>query len=198
MATTPDEEAIIRRRFLTQVTVSKGQPPLKDLARKYLQFCKAVEAGQTAKVEELRESLMSSLMATQASGDRQSATVDANAREQEAYTARRAALEADIVQANQDISLRREQLLAARIQKQRNEEYEALRRSIMKFPKRASSIASTKAVHAESEAIEAEGFAIGQLVDQRRDQMLAVLDSIDALAASIEGEHSGGPVPMVS
>lgn len=196
MAATPEEEAIIRRRFLTQVTVSKGQPPLKDLARKYLQFCKAVENGQSAKIEEMRESLMISLAATQASGERQFATVEANAREQEAYSARRAALEAHIVQANQDIAMRREQLLAARIQKQRNEEYEALRRTIMKFPKRASSLASTEAVHSESEAIEAEGAAIGQLVDQRRGQMLVVLDSIDGLAAFIEGDCSSGAVPM--
>lgn len=43
---------------------------------------------------------LSSLMATQASGERQTTTVEANFREQEAYTARRAALEADIVQAH--------------------------------------------------------------------------------------------------
>jgi hypothetical protein len=36
MATTPEEDAIIRRRFLTQVSVSKGQPPLKDLVRKWV------------------------------------------------------------------------------------------------------------------------------------------------------------------
>lgn len=196
MATTPEEDAIIRRRFLTQVSVSKGQPPLKDLVRKYLQFCQEVEAGHSIKAIELRDSLLTSLLTTQASSQRQSATVDANLREQEAYAARRTALEADIVQTNQDIAARRKQLAAARIQKQRNEEYEALRRSIMKFPKRATSLASTKAVQAESEAIEAEGIAIGRLVDRRRNQMLAVLNSVDSLAASIDADSSNGPVPM--
>lgn len=44
----------------------------------------------------------------------------------------------------------------------------------MKLPKRASSLASTKAVNAESEAIEAEGLAIGQLVDVSHCSLLIV------------------------
>lgn len=34
MATTPEEEEIIKKRFLTQTTVTRGEPPLKRLAQR--------------------------------------------------------------------------------------------------------------------------------------------------------------------
>lgn len=64
MAATAEEEVILKHRLLTHTAVSKGDPPFKKLAKRYLQFCQAAQ-DNTKDVDDLYKTLVKDLTAIQ-------------------------------------------------------------------------------------------------------------------------------------
>lgn len=64
MAATAEEEVILRHRLLTSTAVSKGDPPFKRLAKRYLQFCEAAQK-RSEDVDEMYRAVVKELTAIQ-------------------------------------------------------------------------------------------------------------------------------------
>lgn len=64
MAATAEEEVILKHRLLTSTAVSKGDPPFKRLAKRYIQFCEAAQQ-RSDDVDEMYRAIVKELTAVQ-------------------------------------------------------------------------------------------------------------------------------------
>ncbi|KAL4422592.1 hypothetical protein ABPG75_008789 [Micractinium tetrahymenae] len=191
MAATAEDEAIIRKRYLTQTVLGTANalPPFKKLVKKYLQFCAALQGGGTEEAERLHPELLADLYAIQAHMDRLRAMSDAYAREQAAYAEKQAQLQASIAQAERDIEERKRELAEARVELAHKQEYEAVKKQIMQVPARSATLAEQEGARREIADLQQQSAALDVLFDTRKQQFAGILASLEQLQRYIDRDE---------
>ncbi|KAK9813178.1 hypothetical protein WJX72_010160 [[Myrmecia] bisecta] len=191
MATTlspADEEAVIRNRLLAQITVSKGEPPMRKLCSLYVLFSRAIEQGDKGKASEYHRALLQEIAGFEFQARKTAAVCEANRREQQQYERKQAQLESAIEQAQRDIGAKKEELEEARKVRQQNEEFEALRRVCMEQPRRSATRAEIEKVEQEIASIQADIVRANQAKELRKKQFALLMHVINET-----GESEGLP-----
>lgn len=176
-----EEDAIIKTRFLTQTSVSKGEPPLKRLTKRFVQFCDDAENSSAEVAEDALKALLRELGLLEFTSRKMDAICRANNREQQAYSDKRAQLEQDIAKVQLEIEQRKLELAAARISRQHSEEYEVLRHLITEHPSRSSTQNQIDQMKAEISEITQEGTKVALVMARRRKQCALLFHCIEEL-----------------
>ncbi|EFN52491.1 hypothetical protein CHLNCDRAFT_54435 [Chlorella variabilis] len=182
MAATENEEAIIRKRYLTQTvpTAANALPPFKKLVKRRL--CQAMEAGGSLEeAERLYPELLADLYAIRFHMQKLAAQGGAFQAEQQLYAEKQAQLQASIQQAEQDIEDRKRELVEARVELAHKQEYEV--------PARSTTLAEQAATQREIADLQQQSAALDGLLQQRKQQFAGVLASLEALQRCIEREE---------
>jgi THO complex subunit 7 len=199
-----DDEAIIRKRLLTQTSVARlnADPPLKKLVRRF----GALE-GEDGEAQLQQFSRELTLFEFQLS--RVDTVCSAKKRESESYAALQAETEQSIERALGDIQALKAELQVARVERRQREDYEELRTQCMQHPGRAHTLAAIAAVKSEIAALEQDSATTAAHVEARvlflyhtarshlsaqtrKKQFAALLSSIDELAAALDSEETSG------
>jgi len=178
----------MRRRLLTQTSVGrKGVPPLTKLTKRYLQFCSKYQSGATAaELKEDYDQLLRDIAHIEFLARKQDAIFAAHRSEQTQFQEKRSALEREIEAARTEIQQRKSDLVAAREQRQHDEEYERLRGLAVKYS-RCTDLESQIAQEENrlAEAKEAE-IRAKRTVQLRRKQFGLLLNTIHMLSGEVE------------
>ncbi|GAB4815206.1 hypothetical protein N2152v2_002252 [Parachlorella kessleri] len=187
---TPEEEAIIKKRYLTQTAATQANalPPFKKLTKRYLEFCQVAESGTSEEAERLYGELLADLYAVQFHMQKLEEISNAFRREQQMYQEGQEQLQASITQAVQDIEDRKQQLEQARTELQQKKEYEVVKRQIVEVPARSVTRAEMEAVNQEIRDMQAQAQQIDTLSDRRKRQFAALASCIEEVYATIEAE----------
>eukprot|EP01023_Acetabularia_acetabulum_P006623 TRINITY_DN12757_c0_g1_i2.p2 TRINITY_DN12757_c0_g1~~TRINITY_DN12757_c0_g1_i2.p2 ORF type:complete len:172 (-),score=32.37 TRINITY_DN12757_c0_g1_i2:40-555(-) len=151
-----EEERILRNRLITQTAVSKKDPPFRRLAQTFFQFGKEAQAGNLEKMDAVLRNLMREINKLEFEAHKHVKIQNANVVEQGNYSVSQQSLQEQIEQAKADIEHRKKDLEQARMIRQHNEEYEALRKLVMQHPKRSETIQSNEETQKEIEEIQVE------------------------------------------
>ncbi|KXZ56775.1 hypothetical protein GPECTOR_1g699 [Gonium pectorale] len=194
--TPAEEEAIIKQRYLTQMTVPKGNLPLKVLTKKFLQLLEQADKGPDAEAEVARlyREFLREAAQTELHAKKLRAVCEANTREQASYTAKQQELEAAIEQTRRDIEAKKAELVRAKMVLGQNQQYDILRHHIMEYPSRASTQAAIDAELQHMAEARAEGARVAQLMERRRKQfslLFYVIEELQRTADSTAEELAG-------
>lgn len=184
--TAAEEEAIIKQRYLTQMTVRAGQLPLKVLMKKYLALIEAVDKGNEAEVARQEREFLRELSQTELHAKRLRAIIDANKREQDSYNAKQGELEEAIQQTQQAIEDKKLELKHAKEVKDQNLQYEVLRDLIMSQPSREVTQRAIDGELRQMEAARQEEARIGKLMELRRKQFSLLFYCIEELTRAAD------------
>ncbi|GFR41067.1 hypothetical protein Agub_g1707 [Astrephomene gubernaculifera] len=186
--TPAEEEAIIKQRYLTQMTVPKGNLPLKVLTKKLLQLLEQVDKGgdNEAEVARLHREFLREAAQTELHAKKLRSICEASTREQASYTSKQGELEAAIEQTRADIEDRKQQLQRAKVLLGQNEQYEVLRHHIMAHPSRELTQRAIDGELAQMAEARAEGARIAQLMERRRKQFSLLFYVIEELQRTAE------------
>ncbi|GIL73072.1 hypothetical protein Vretimale_4689 [Volvox reticuliferus] len=194
--TPAEEEAIIKQRYLTQMTVPKGNLPLKVLTKKFLQLLEQLDKGPEAEAEvaRLHREFLREAAQTELHTKKLRAICEANTREQESYTRKQQELEAAIEQTKRDIEEKKLELQRAKVLLGQNQQYEVLRHQIMEHPSRE---VTQQAIDAELQLMaeaKSEGARVAQLMERRRKQfslLFYVIEELQRTADTTAEELAG-------
>mmetsp|Transcript_24164 Transcript_24164/g.52788 ORF Transcript_24164/g.52788 Transcript_24164/m.52788 type:complete len:219 (-) Transcript_24164:385-1041(-) len=176
-----EEDAIIKNRFLTQAAVSRGEPPLKKLVKRFVELCEKAENGDQAHAEEALRALMRESSMIELQALKLKAICDANKREQLMYVEKQRQMEQAIEQAKLDIEAKKKELEEARLVRQHNEEYEVLRHIVGEWPSRSVTQSQIDRLCNQKESIEKEGEKLALVLQRRRKQFALLFHVIDEL-----------------
>lgn len=200
------EEEIIKKRLLTQTAVGhKGDTPLTKLTKRYLQFCVALlgsagggEEERSAELEELYGHLVRDIANIELLSEKRETTCKVHQQEGRNYELKRKELTAALELARSDIEAKKGELAEARLVRQHNEEYEALRRLVVEHPRCADMQAELDGAQAALDATRAANTRAAAVIALRKKQFALLLHTIDSLAGEVEGgaAEDSGPTPM--
>ncbi|CAI7846106.1 unnamed protein product [Closterium sp. NIES-53] len=187
-----EDDAIIRQRLLTRTSVTRGEPPMKKLLKKFLAFTSEAVRPDSSIIdcERLARSVLHELAGFEQPLAMSRAVINANRREQEHFHELTKQLEADIIEAVARVDSLMAEEAEARRQRQHEEECELVRRQIAAQPARAVSEARIAALEAEVEALEAENVGAGRVVELRRKQFALLLHTMEELQGALEEDPS--------
>ncbi|KAK9854462.1 hypothetical protein WJX84_005790 [Apatococcus fuscideae] len=183
-----DEDGLIRKRLLYQASTTKGEPPFKKLAVRYVQFSRELEAGHAGRVKDAVDSVLQELCSIDFLGRKLLAVQDANLREQTSYKLKQAELEGSKEQAKMDIEAKKAELVQARIKRQQNEEYERLRDSCMKLQRRSDTDAAIKRLQEGIQHIEASTREVAQAEELQKKRFAVLVHYMSQLEGELEEE----------
>lgn len=189
-----EEEAIIRKRFLLQTvgTSTTAIPPFKKLVVKYTQYCQSLQHGSIEEFERLYEELLADLYSVQAQIHRLHAIAAAFHREQLLYQQKQQRLQAEITQAEQDISDRKLELEAARSELSRQQQYEATKKRVSQIPSKSATKAEMEIVEKEIADLLQQGNAVDGNMEHRKMQFASILELIEKVHAPLNDDDDNG------
>ncbi|KAF5841487.1 Tho complex subunit 7-domain-containing protein [Dunaliella salina] len=194
-----EEDQIIRARFLTQTSVTRGEPPFRKLTKKFIHLCEQAERGTPQETHEAHEQFVREAAMIQLQFERMQAVADANRREQQNYIQKQQQLQAEIEQVKQDIQTKKMELEQARQVRQHNEEYEVLRHLLAQHPPRAATQAEIDRINGNIKRITAQGNKVAATMQKRRQQFALLFHVIEELQRCTEEseEHLGEEVQQM-
>ena len=172
-----EDDAIIKHRLLTRITVTRGEPPLKKLQKKFLALAAELEKdGDNLKeCERLHRAFLQEMNTFELPLLKSKTVVAAKMREKEGFEALRHAAIRQMEVAQADIEVLKRQLEDSRVERRHKEECEAVRRLVATQPPRDETRAMVEALEREIEALEAENVATVRTLDLRRKQFSLLL-----------------------
>ncbi|KAG2499909.1 hypothetical protein HYH03_002197 [Edaphochlamys debaryana] len=189
--TPAEEDAIIKQRYLTQMTVPKGNLPLKVLTKKLLQLLDQLDKGGDASAEQevarLYKEFLREAGQTELHARKLNAIIEANKREQGSYTQKQQELEEAIEQTKREIEDKKQELARAKLVLGQNEQYEVLRHHIMENPSREVTQAAVDSELKLMAEAKVEGGRIAQLMERRRKQFSLLFYVIEELQRTADG-----------
>ncbi|GAX79718.1 hypothetical protein CEUSTIGMA_g7159.t1 [Chlamydomonas eustigma] len=179
--TAAEEEAIIRARFLTGASVSRGAPPFQKLLKRFVELVDKVENGSKEASEDALKALLREITVIELQASKYQAIGVAQKKEQEIYVDKQRLLQEHIEQAKRDIEDKKKELQEARIVRQHMEEYEVLRGMICELPARSVTQAEIDRINKHMERIEAEGLKHAAIMEKKRKQYALLFHVLDEL-----------------
>lgn len=191
-----EEEAAINVRLLTHVSAfMRGKRTLfKSLTQGFLAVAEAAQKGTLEDVQAAQQAFLKEMDSLELQLNRFQAANEANEREQESYAAKQQQLEAQIAQAHIDIEAKKQELQAARVVRQHNEEYEVIRGLIVEQPKRSVTQAAIDSEQQHIEALLVEQRRHQATMEQKRRSFALLLQCIEELQRI--GDDDGGSEPV--
>eukprot|EP00270_Netrium_digitus_P015948 TRINITY_DN5646_c1_g1_i1.p1 TRINITY_DN5646_c1_g1~~TRINITY_DN5646_c1_g1_i1.p1 ORF type:complete len:237 (-),score=80.30 TRINITY_DN5646_c1_g1_i1:97-807(-) len=191
--TAQEEDAIIRQRLLTRVTVTRGEPPLKKLIRRFLAFAGEVEretgsGSSLADCERAYKAFLQELANFEVPLLKTRAVVDSNLREIRNFEGQQEQLDRAILRAQEEIQELKAELEEARKERKHNEECEAIRRLIAAQPPREETESAIAVLQQELTGLERENLAAIRTLDLRKKQFSLLMHVVDELEMSIDAE----------
>ncbi len=189
-----DEEALIKKRLLTQTTTARpgADPPVKKLTKKYVAYVNALAQddgdGDGTEAERAREAWLKEIALYEFNMGRYRAVASANAREMEQYASASAAVDGEVRGTKDEIAALKADLDGARLDRQHQEEYEALRRLCVQFPSRSNTTARLASLEAEIAELETESEATASKLDLRKKQFALLLHLVNELQGELAEE----------
>ncbi|KIY99009.1 THO complex subunit 7 [Monoraphidium neglectum] len=189
-----EEDAAISVRLLTHVSaLLKGKQPLfKAVAQSFLAVSDAAQNGSLEAVLAAQANFQRDMDNLELQLNRFRAANEANEREQEGYAAKQQQLEGQIQQALADIEAKKQELQAARVVRQHNEEYEVIRGLIAEQPPRATTQAAIDEERARIDALHAEQRRHAAALEQKRRAFALLLQCIEDLQRAGDDDGGGG------
>ncbi|GBG90730.1 hypothetical protein CBR_g51237 [Chara braunii] len=187
IAAAAEEEAIIRQRLLTRTTVTRGEPPLRKLLKRFTAFAAAVDNEKTSVKDCAKacEAFLRELDFYYLSLERTDSVKDANKREQQNFVKLREILAGSIESEQAEIESLKLQLEDAKLTRQHKEECEAIRRLIAAEPAREVSQKAISVLEADIAGLERECLSITKTLDLRRKQFALLLHAVEELQSEI-------------
>lgn len=102
--TSIDDDSIIKNRLLTRTTVTRGEPPLKKLKRKFNNFCSEVKKGSSNDVEAAAKTFLHEFNSYILPLSKAKAIIDAQLREEECFKKLQEELTSQISQVRTDLA----------------------------------------------------------------------------------------------
>eukprot|EP01023_Acetabularia_acetabulum_P006622 TRINITY_DN12757_c0_g1_i1.p2 TRINITY_DN12757_c0_g1~~TRINITY_DN12757_c0_g1_i1.p2 ORF type:complete len:218 (-),score=41.76 TRINITY_DN12757_c0_g1_i1:123-776(-) len=183
-----EEERILRNRLITQTAVSKKDPPFRRLAQTFFQFGKEAQAGNLEKMDAVLRNLMREINKLEFEAHKHVKIQNANVVEQGNYSVSQQSLQEQIEQAKADIEHRKKDLEQARMIRQHNEEYEALRKLVMQHPKRSETIQSNEETQKEIEEIQVEIERLDLILNRRKRQHALLMHCIKEIKETADDD----------
>mmetsp|Transcript_44407 Transcript_44407/g.74056 ORF Transcript_44407/g.74056 Transcript_44407/m.74056 type:complete len:202 (-) Transcript_44407:210-815(-) len=187
-ALSADEEAIIRKRLITQTAKANGASGLHKLTKRFLALCSSAEKGDSLNTEALYQTLMKELAIYELQVTRLDAMRSANYCEQGKYKSQGVELEKSLVQVQAEIEELKVTLEQAREERAHKEEYEVLRRLCMEHPARSATRAASATLEQEIEGLEKESAHMNGVLELRKKQFALLLHAADELQTELEDE----------
>mmetsp|Transcript_29998 Transcript_29998/g.96214 ORF Transcript_29998/g.96214 Transcript_29998/m.96214 type:complete len:210 (+) Transcript_29998:205-834(+) len=188
MAAPVQDDLIIKKRLYTHTIALRGEPPLKKVARKYLGITKDLKESAPEDVEAAYLAFVKEVAQYEFVMRKAEVTKESNQRDQAKCSETMVEVSTTCDKVTNDIARLREELEAARLERQHKEEYEALRKLCMEFPSRAASREAIAKLRAGMAALEAEGLKAEATLELRRKQFQLLLHTVDQLANQLEEE----------
>eukprot|EP00899_Mesostigma_viride_P011743 jgi/Mesvir1/2056/Mv02316-RA.1 len=183
------EDAAVKKRLLTRMSVSRGEPPVRKLAKRYMGLVSSVRAGvESEKVESLYQGLLKELSIYELQVAKCQSVCDTNKRDQASYSKAHQKLLSDIAAANDEIELLKVKLEKERIERGHKEEFEAIRKLCAEHPSKAVTLGEIGALEADIRSLEAEDAALAHVLDLRKKQFALLLHTVDELSKTLEEE----------
>lgn len=190
-----EEEAIIKKRFLTQTAVatsSGGGPPFRKLVESYKAFCGS-EPSSDDRVKGL-DALLSDLYSIHSYINKLEIMMGVYQQEQSLYLGRNEDLLGSIDRAGLEIQARKLELEQARKEMEQAIECERVKEQIVKIPARSATLKEIDAVKKEIEELQNQRQQLDELTSTRITQFRTILDSIERVEEQLEnrdGERGG-------
>jgi chromosome segregation ATPase len=181
---------------LSKFAINDNVFPLWD--GRYTNFCRVLEGSSLEEATDAYNDLLADLYTIQAHLLRLKASAEAYRREQELYRERQEQLSAAILQAEKDISVRKEELEEARAELVRQQEYEKLKANVTSVPARSKTATEMAAVNSEIADLSQQGALLETAMDRRRTQFATIIRVIEQIYGSIgdgEGRIEEGVPP---
>lgn len=166
-------------------------------ARRYTQFCQAVNSGAVEEAVRVHEELLTDLYAVQSHMHRLEAAAGAFRREQAVYAEQQEKLRVAITQAESDIEERKQQLQEARAEVARQQEYEVVKQQVTRVPARSATRAEMAAVNREISDLTQQRSMLEAVMRRRRIQFAAIAHVVDGVHGGLGGEgQEEGQAPV--
>lgn len=189
-----EDDVVIRQRLLTRATVTRGEPPLKKLVKRFSQFAQELEkeGGNFVDLERAARLNLAELAAFELPLAKTAAVAAANQREQLAFQDLQRDLDREISQVRAEIENHVHELETAKSERKHKEECEAIRRLIAAQPPRAETEGAIFKLLAEQTRLETENGTAARTLDLRKKQFALLLHAVDELQSAIEEKDKGG------
>eukprot|EP00271_Cylindrocystis_brebissonii_P006164 TRINITY_DN1879_c0_g1_i1.p1 TRINITY_DN1879_c0_g1~~TRINITY_DN1879_c0_g1_i1.p1 ORF type:complete len:276 (-),score=63.56 TRINITY_DN1879_c0_g1_i1:534-1361(-) len=193
-----EDDSIIRKRLLSRTTVTRGDPPLKKLMKRFSSFigdvskdgaAAAGEGGGGTDVERSAKAFLLELQSFQLPLERTRTVVETNQREQENFRGLQLQLDLQIQEALLEIEAKKGELEEERVKRRQREEYETIREEIVRLRPRADTKAAIEELKADIDQLEKENAAAAAATEVRKKQFALLMNTIDAL----QGENESFP-----
>ena len=155
---------------------------------RYTEFSQAIENGSPEDVARLHDVLLADLYTVQMHLYRLETSASAFQREQELYRVKQEQLLAAIAQTEQDITDRKIHLEEAKAELARQQQYEAVKKRVVKVPARSATRAEMTAVEMEIVDLAEQGDALQKSMERRRSQFATILHVIEQMHQGVEQE----------
>lgn len=191
-----EEEAIIKKRFLTQTAVatsSGGGPPFRKLVESYKVFCESEpSSGERATC---LDTLLSDLYSIHSYINKLEIMMGVYQKEQSLYHGRHEDLLKSIDTVGLDIQACKLELEEARREMAQAMECERVKEQIVKIPARSATLVEIDAVKKEIEELQSQRQQLDEVTSERIAQFRTILDSIERVEEQInagkEDEEEG-------
>lgn len=187
-----EEEAIIKKRFLTQTAVatsSGGGPPFRKLVESYKAFCGS-EPSSDDRTKGL-DTLLSDLYSIYSYINKLEIMMGVYQKEQSLYHGRNEDLLVSIEKAGLEIQARKLELEQARREMEQAIECEGVKEQIVKIPARSATLREIDAVKKEIEELQSQRQVLDQVTSARISQFRTILDTIEQVEGDIGGDAKG-------
>lgn len=186
-----EDDVIIKHRLLTRTTTTRGEPPLKKLQKKFTSFFLEIERDNDnySDCERLSKAFLQELTTFELPLLKSKAVTDAHLREKGNFNELKDEINRQILQAQSDIEDLKKQLEESKIERQHEEECEAIRRIIAIQPPRSETQKVITELEKEIAALEAENTAGSRMLELRKKQFALLLHVVDELQNTIEEEQ---------
>ena len=198
MKVSTGDEDLIRSRLRTHTTTARpgADAPVKKLLKRYFAFCDALSAsGEEDKstVMNIQKAvLFRQVVVYEFAMTLTASVVYASTREIDAYRVDRDVVLASIATAKGDIEALKYALDWARLDRQHKEEYEALRRLCVRYPRRETFEEANGTLRGAIGALEEVSEFTTRVLDLRKKQFSTLLHVANELTDDLEYEDEEG------
>ena len=181
-----EEEAIIKKRFLTQTAVatsSGGGPPFRKLVESYKAFCGS-EPSSDDRTKGL-DTLLSDVYSIHSYINKLEIMMGVYQKEQSLYRGRNEDLLGSIEKAGVEIQARKLELEQARREMEQAIECEGVKEQIVKIPARSVTLKEIDAVKMEIEELQNQRQMLDEVTSTRISQFRTILESIERVESEL-------------
>ena len=180
-----DEDAVLRTRFLSLTSSSRGVPIMDRLAKRFFTFATAVERSDEDAAKELYTQLVKDCAAVAFQLEQMEAKAEVLEKESDATGDVRSTLARRAEATQAEIESLKSELSRARRKRRRLEEYEGVRRLIVKEPPRSHTSQELSKLAEEVKALQDEHASLLRKKEIRRKQFSLLLTTIENLTTDI-------------